>query len=128
MLYFFLGMPCVFVISKDWRLRAAVRAELLEAGLDARGMDSITEAGDTVARGAFPAAVVFDAAMEQAPGDTAALANLAKYSPFVVIASRVEPGADGAAWRGIAAAILYRPVRVGEIVTAVRRLVAGEAA
>ncbi len=118
-------MPTVFVISKDWTLRVAVRAELLHAGVEALGMESVDDAARTLAQGKIPSAVVLDAALEDsAPSSRAALANLAKRVPVVVVASRSEPVSplDGAA------ALLYRPVRVGEIVARVKQLLKGQAA
>ncbi len=102
------GMPTVFVISKDWSLRLAVRSELLHAGVEALGMESVDDLARAVAQGTAPSAVVLDVA-----GEGAALS-----------ASRVEPAPplEGAA------AVLYRPVRVGEIVARVRQLLEGQAA
>lgn len=121
-------MPCVLIVSKDWALRAGVRAELREAGLDARGMDSLAEVGEALARGAAPAAIVLDAALEATPVERAAVANLARHASVLVVASHVDPGASPADWMSSAAEILYRPVRVGEIVARVRKLVEGQAA
>ncbi|SRR5712692_2883636 len=121
-------MPTVFVISKDWTLRATVRAELRHLGVEALGMESLDELAGAVARGKAPSAVVLDTAGESsafaAPATQAALANLGKRVPLLVVASRVEPAP---ALEGVAA-LLYRPVRVGEIVTRVQQLLAGQAA
>jgi len=118
-------MPTVFVISKDWTLRVTVRAELLHAGVEALGMESGDDAARTLAQGKIPSAVVLDAALQDsAPSSRAALANLAKRVPVVVVASRSEPVSplEGAA------ALLYRPVGVGEIVARVKQLLKGQAA
>jgi DNA-binding response OmpR family regulator len=118
-------MPTVFVISNDWTLRVTVRAELLHAGIEALGMESAEDAARALAEGNTPSAIVLDAAVgEVSPSTRAALINLAKRVPIVVVASRTEttpPLED-------AAALLYRPVRVGEIVARVKELLAGQAA
>ncbi len=129
MLYCKFGMPTVFVISADWTLRTTVRAELLHAGVEALGMESADDAARLIARGTAPSAVVTDAAAVNAtPVSRAALGNLARHVPVIVVASR--PGIAGEAGAPLerAAAVLYRPVRVGEIVARVQQLLAGQAA
>lgn len=118
-------MPTVFVVSEDWTLRMAVRAELLHLGVEALGMDSAEDLARAVAQGKIPSAVVLDAALQDAaPGCRASLTNVAKCVPVVVVASRTEASAplEGAA------ALLYRPVRVGEIVARVKQLLKGQTA
>ncbi len=128
MLYFPAGMPTVFVISRDWTLRATVRAELRDLGVDALGMESSEDLAEALAHGKAPSAVVLDAASETAtlsrPATRAAVANLAKRVPLLVVASRVDaaPPLEGAT------VVLYRPVRVGEIVACVQQLLEGRAA
>ncbi len=121
-------MPSILIVSKDWTLRTAVRAELREAGLDARGMESLADAGEALAGGLSPAVVILDAALEGTPAEHAALAHLARRVSLLVVASHVQPGADAANWLHSAAAVIYRPVRVEEIVSRVKRLVEGQAA
>jgi DNA-binding NtrC family response regulator len=128
MLYFAGRMPEVFVVSKDWILRAALLAELREAGLNAHGMDSLSSVSETLARGEFPTVAVVDAAMEETPSDGAALASLARHTCLVVVASHVQPGMGAAEWMRRAAEILNRSVRIGEIVLRVKEFVEGQAA
>jgi DNA-binding response OmpR family regulator len=116
------GMPVVFVIATDWKLRAAVRAELRERGIDALGMDSAEDAGRGLAGGAMPGVVVLEANAELA-GDPA-IQRLVARVPTVLVASRTETVALPRV-----AAVLYRPVRIGEIVEKVSELLArGQAA
>jgi DNA-binding response OmpR family regulator len=110
-------MPVVFVIATDWTLRAAVRAELREAGIDALGMDSPDDAGRALASNQLPAAIVLEATAELA--GNAAIQNLVKRVPTILIASRTETVPLPAV-----AAVLYRPVRIGDIVAKVRGLLA----
>jgi hypothetical protein len=135
-------MPFVFVLARDWRLRAAVRAELRERGIDALGMDAADDAGRAIASGQFPAALVVEGISEFASNP--AIQNLIARVPTVWIASRTEkipepalssvsadaqhgpfgPGPPASssqrnAPRRHVGVVLYRPVRIAEIVFAV---------
>ena len=110
-------MPVVFVIAKDWKLRAAVRAELRESGVDALGMDSAEDVGRALGGGAMPAVIVLEANAELA-GDLAIHGVVARV-PTVLVASRTETVALPRV-----AAVFYRPVRIGEIVEKVSELLA----
>ena len=112
-------MPTVFIISPDWTLRATVRAELREAGVEALGMESADDAAREIAAGRMPSAVVLDGAVT---GE--GLVSLSRSVPVIVVASRTEPSQPPA---GVAA-VLYRPVRVGEIVARVHEVLRGHAA
>ena len=114
MLFLSMGMPTVFVIARDWALRAGVRAELREQGIHALGMDSLDQSGQAIAAGEMPAAVVLEAVAEIV-GDPAAK-SLIERVPTVLIASRTQTLPLPAA------TVLYRPVRVGEIVRSVQQL------
>jgi hypothetical protein len=109
------GMPVVFVIAKDWKLRATVRAELRERGIHALGMDSAEDVGRALAGGAMPAVIVLEANAELA-GDPA-VHGLVAQVPTVLVASRVETVPLPRV-----AAVFYRPVRIGEIVAKVSEL------
>ena len=126
-------MPVVFVLARDWTLRMAVRAELRELGIVALGMDSPEDAGRALAEGQVPAVVV----AEVIPSliSHPAIRDLIARVPSILIASRTEkipfpaasPGDPGAA--KIQGTVLYRPVRIEEIVSRVRELLAkGQAA
>ena len=116
------GMPVVFVIATDWKLRAAVRAELRERGIDALGMDTAEDIGRALAGGAVPAVVVLEANAELASDP--AIQGLVARVPTVLVASRTETVALPRV-----AAVFYRPVRIGEIVEKVNELLArGQAA
>jgi hypothetical protein len=113
-------MSLVFVIARDWKLRAAVRAELRERGVEALGMDSPDDAGRTIASGEMPAAVVLEGTAELVsdPG----IKNLVTQVPTILIASRTEkiPLSPGQTEQNPRlGAVLYRPVRIEEIVSGV---------
>ncbi|HXJ16292.1 MAG TPA: hypothetical protein VNM68_03745 [Candidatus Polarisedimenticolia bacterium] len=117
MLYFHRGMPIVFVIARDWKLRAAVRAELREHGVETLGMESADDAGRALSAGQVPSAVVVEAVPEIA-GESG-IRKLIERVPAVLVASRTETFPLPPV-----AAVFYRPVRVGEIVARVREMLA----
>jgi hypothetical protein len=110
-------MPVVHVIAKDWKLRAAVQAELRERGIDALEIDSV-EAGERVlASGDLPSVVVLEATAEYS--GQPAIQRLVARVPTILIASRTEtvqlPQVAG---------VFYRPVSVAEIAEKVSELLA----
>jgi DNA-binding NarL/FixJ family response regulator len=118
-------MPTVFVISQDWQLRIGVRAELRERGVEALGMEQMDVAAQHVAGRHLPSAVVLDVG-EGRPADfvASAAASLARIAPLVLIASQTVacPNVNGAA------CVLSRPLRLQEIVSAVEKVLQGQAA
>src|ERR1035437_8290026 len=108
-------MPVVFVIASDWTMRTAVRAELRELGIDALGMDSADDTGRAIASGGLPNLVVLEAAAELLVDPR--IQNLVERVPAVLIASRtVKVSLPDTP------AVLYRPVRIAEIVARVSDL------
>jgi hypothetical protein len=98
-------------------MRTAARAELRELGIDALGMDSADDADRAIASGGLPNLVVLEATTELL-GDPR-IQNLAQRVPAVLIASRtVRVSLPDTA------AVLYRPVRIAEIVARVSELLA----
>lgn len=108
-------MPVCFVIAPDWKLRASLRAELRERGIDALGIETADDAGHLIAQGQVPFAAVIEARSELV-GDPA-IQKLIERVPAILIASRTEsvplPAVD---------TVLYRPVRIQEIVVRVDQL------
>lgn len=96
-------------------MRTAVRAELREMGVEALGMDSADEAVRAIASGGLPNVVVLEATAELLANPR--IQNLVQQVHAVLIASRaVEVSLP------IGPAVLYRPVRVAEIVARVSEL------
>jgi hypothetical protein len=106
--------PVVFVISPDWTLRAMVRAELREAGVEALGMEGIDDLTEELARGVVPSVVVLDGVELEKPDAREALQNLAANIAILVVDSRIAP-APGLS----SAEVLRRPIRVQDIVSRV---------
>ncbi|HUJ33013.1 MAG TPA: hypothetical protein VLY23_17160 [Candidatus Acidoferrum sp.] len=119
-------MPVIFILARDWTLRTALRAELRELGIDALGMDSPEDAGRALAAGQVPAVVVAEATADLISGRE--IQNLLTRVPSILIASRTEkipvpvPQPGETAPRRILGTVVYRPVRIGEIVSRVRSL------
>jgi hypothetical protein len=103
------------VIARDWKLRASVRAELRELGVEALGMGQPDDAGRALAAGHMPSLVVLEATAGLA--DAPSIPQLVQRTPTILIASRTETIPLPPV-----AAVLYRPVGVGEIVRLVREL------
>ena len=108
-------MQTVFVVAADWTLRTAVRAELRELGIKALGMESANDVGPAIAAGEMPSVVLLEALPDFTTD--AAIRKLAGHTPTVVIASRTQKVDLPAV-----AAVLYRPVRIAEIVECVQKL------
>lgn len=112
-----LDMRIVFVIAADWALRTALRAQLRELGIEALGMDSADDIARLIPSGRPPDAVVLEAAAELL-GDSR-IQKLIHRAPTILIASRtvavpLPPGH----------VVLYRPIRIADIVDRVSRLLA----
>ena len=120
MLYSFVGMPPVFVVSRDWDLRGAVRAELRHAGVDARGMETVDDLGVAIAAGTVPSVVVVDGAELQNPVARAALENIAGQVAVLVVDSSVSPAPPLPGSQ-----LMQRPVQVKEIVGRVLAMLRG---
>jgi hypothetical protein len=98
-------------------MRTAVRAELREMSVDALGMDSADDVDRDIASGMLLNAVVLEAAADLL-GDPR-IQNLVQHAPAILIASRTLKVS-----LPDALVVLYRPVRVIEIVARVSELLA----
>jgi len=107
-------MPVIFIVSGEWNLRGAVRAELREAGLAALGMETVEDMARTIAGGIVPDLVVLDGAQLLRPESRQPLENLSSRLPVLVIDSRVSsaPPLQGSQ-------TIVRPVQIKEIVARV---------
>jgi DNA-binding response OmpR family regulator len=121
MLYSAFKMPVVFIVSGEWDLRGAVRAELREAGIEALGMETVEDMAQTIAGGIAPSLVVLDGA--QLHNQTRqALQNLSSRLPFLVVDSRLSPAPPLPG-----AKTILRPVLVKEIVARVLAMLSSPA-
>ena len=104
-------MPVVFIVSGEWDLRGAVRAELREAGIEALGMETVEDMARMIASGVVPSLVVLDGAQLHKRETREAVQNLGSRVPVLVIDSRLNPAPPLPG-----AATILRPVQVKEIV------------
>jgi len=104
-------MPLIAVISREWDLRGAVRAELRNAGVTAYGLETVDDLGRLIASGIIPNAIVVDGTQLHDAIVRDAIATLAALHPVLVVDSHVHP-----APRIQGAQLLSRPVQVRTIV------------
>jgi hypothetical protein len=122
MLYSASKMPVVFIVSGEWDLRGAVRAELREAGIEALGVESVEDMARMISGGIAPALVVLDGAQLGGPETREALQNLSSRLPLLVIDSRLNPAPPLPN-----AHTILRPVQVKEIVARVLEMLSSPA-
>lgn len=104
-------MPVVFVIAEEWMLRAGIRAELRERGIQALGMENADEVGRALSSGEAPASIVLD---ENAPAASdPAVLQLTLRVPTILIASPSLP------CERVGTKVLFRPVQIKDVVAAV---------
>ena len=104
-------MPVVFIVSGDWDLRGAVRAELREAAIEALGLETVEDMARVIAGGIAPSLVVLDGAQLHNSEMRRALENLSSRVPLLVIDSRLDPAPPLPG-----ATTMLRPVQIKEIV------------
>jgi hypothetical protein len=114
MLYSAPKMPVVFILSHEWDLRGAVRAELREAGIDALGLESVANMAAMIAGGVALSLVVLDGSELHHPEALRALELLAARIPLLVVDSRLNPAPPLPG-----AKTVFRPLQVKEIVSLV---------
>lgn len=107
----------VFIIGRDWKFRALLRAELLEKGLEAMGFESLDEAGQLVGSGTLPHLTVFDVTDYDAGRDLDRLLALGKSGRLLLL---VSPGTKLPQELSVAAT-LSRPVTIGTVVEEITR-------
>jgi CheY-like chemotaxis protein len=134
-------VPGVLIISRDWQLRALLRAQLIEDGVDVRASTSPKEAAALVARRPFegpgpeaegqerwfsPALVLADLSVTPGRAEAEELATLpGKLLPGVplwIVASRGEGGNESIErLRGPGLEeVLFRPIDLGALVKAIK--------
>lgn len=122
MLYPAFKMPVVFIVSAEWDLRGAVRAQLREAGIEALGMQTVEDMGRTIARGIAPSLAVIDGAQLHETETRQVVQNLSTRLPLLVIDSRLSPAPPLPG-----AETILRPVQVKEIVARVLAMLSSPA-
>jgi hypothetical protein len=116
-------MAACFLVTRDERFRALLRAELREAGVEALGLETSDDLAQTIGGGIAPSVIVIDGAEVAGAASREALANVARRVPILLIDSRTAPAVEVPG-----AERMWRPVRLGDIVARVMTLVGGHAA
>ncbi len=107
----------VFIVGRDWKFRALLRAELVEKGFEAMGLESLDEAGRLLASGTLPRLTVFDMTDFDAARDLARLLALAKSGRLLLL---ISPGM-ALPQELCSATTMARPVAIGTIVEEIGR-------
>jgi DNA-binding response OmpR family regulator len=115
-------MPVVFIVSGEWDLRGAVRAELREAGIEALGMETADDMARMIASGIVPSLLVIDGAVLHKTGARGAVQNLSSRVSVLVIDSRLNP-----APLMPGGTTILRPVQVKEIVARILAMLSSPA-
>ncbi len=110
------------MIAADWRLRALVRAQLLEEGFPVRALPALEIAlSHLTAGGERPGLIILDTqGVEFDAQAVSELRQLSAQAPLILCEgawSRVDARQEGLS----AARVLRRPFRLGELVEEVRR-------
>ena len=91
-----------------------VRAELREAGIEALGMEMITDVEDALARGFVPSLIVLDGAELENETARKSVEELAHSVAVLVVDSRISPAPAVPGTE-----VLWRPMRVQDVVSRV---------
>jgi DNA-binding response OmpR family regulator len=112
-------MATVFVISPDWMLRAGLRAELREQGIETLGFATVGDAAQAVDAEHPPSVIAVEAA--EYPTAARWRAGLQGHAPILVVASALESVPD----LENADRLLMRPVRIGDVAAQIKNLLKG---
>lgn len=118
--------PLVWIVDCDQWPRANLRAELIERGYDAVGYIAIDLVLPALRRTSSPKPRVLVLELRGQPVTSADLQKLASSSiPVVILGGSVElqqPGVGDWEW----AAVLKRPITLGEIADVVEHIISGQ--
>lgn len=120
-------MPTVFVMGMDWTMRAAVRAELRERGVEALAFASFQDVAEVLPAGQAPVAVVLDGSSRPLSQCLHRFAQRARCPGILVMACPQEELPAEVRSRP-AVTLRQKPPRIAEVVSAVRHLLEGHAA
>jgi DNA-binding response OmpR family regulator len=113
-------MKRVLVISRDWQLRALLRAQLLEEGIAVQAFEAAAEAPGRDRDGLPPALVVVDLAASDDPeAEARQLATWSASVPVWVIVGD-DRAAEEARTLGRFEVVLHRPLDLGALVRRIK--------
>jgi DNA-binding NtrC family response regulator len=114
----------VLIVSRDWRSRALLRAQLLEEGLLVRAYESIRDAATVIGSRSFkPGLLVADISDDGRQNEIDRLAHAVRLMPVWVIAGRATVNEAELRDRGFER-VFFRPVGIGELVEAIKQRLA----
>ncbi len=119
-------MKQVFLVGKDWKARALLRAQLLEEGLEVEAHETAGSALKSLERPPWlPALLIADLSASDNPNaEVNQLASRADHIPIWIIASRTLHVEGALETRGFEV-VFFRPLDVGKLVNRIKRRLAG---
>lgn len=114
-------MGRILLIGNEWRLRALLRAQLIEESFEVEALETIEEATQCLAGSRpLPALVIADLSESEQPlGAIKKLGAWTSQVPVWLIASRTTLAEEAVQNRGFEK-VFFRPVDLGELVQAIR--------
>ena len=115
------------VVVKDWKVRAFIRAELIEEGIRTFAVERMCEAEEWLADpGVLPIIIIYDTNNQENPTqDLKRLSDLASRIPVLIIttpAEKREINFDELGFKHV----IQRPIRIGDVVGSVKEILKGE--
>ncbi len=114
-------MSRVILAGKEWRLRALLRAQLIEEGIEVEAFASVASAVANLARTrSLPALMIADLSESSQPeAEVSALSAWAEMIPVWLVASRATLPEAVVRNRGFEK-IFFRPIDLAALVSAIR--------
>ena len=114
------------VVVKDWKVRAFIRAELIEEGIRTFAVERMCEAEEWLADpGVLPIIIIYDTNNQENPTqDLKRLSDLASRIPVLIIttpAEKREINFDELGFKHV----IIRPTRIGDVVRRVKEILKG---
>ncbi len=117
-------MAGVLIVSRDWRARALLRAQLLEEGCSVRAYESLRDAATVLVSRSFkPGLLVADISEDGHQDEIDRLAATVRLIPVWVIAGHSTVNEAELRDRGFER-VFFRPVDMGKLVEAIKQRLA----
>jgi len=119
-------ISAAIVVVKDWKVRAFIRAELIEEGIRTFAVERMCEAEEWLADpGVLPIIIIYDTNNQENPTqDLKRLSDLASRIPVLIIttpAEKREINFDELGFKHV----IIRPTRIGDVVRRVKEILKG---
>src|SRR3972149_610917 len=114
------------VVVKDWKVRAFIRAELIEEGIRTFAVERMCEAEEWLADpGVLPIIIIYDTNNQENPTqDLKRLSDLASRIPVLIITTPAEKREINFDELGLKH-VIKRPTRIGDVVGSVKQMLKG---